>query len=241
MHNIIFAKAGVSCFYESLVQVSSSVFQMNISAKNPRLRKYENRHRQLYLTMKRFLIFQFMLLPLISIGQNSNDTTLTYIYNTILKTYFYDTISRYNGIVYYDKIEMLKNQNKLLIRVDIDTNNLIKNIDKYNLVYINNSSSLTTSVLDKPLKKNINKKVCTLKYIFINTDTIDVSVRITEIKKIQNKIIAPYFWTFCGGTRGYIPDYRFYYDKDSNTWKFYTSADILIHKDEEEKQFLMKK
>ncbi len=41
-HNIIFAKAGVSCFYESLVQVSSSVFQMNISAKNPRLRKYEN-------------------------------------------------------------------------------------------------------------------------------------------------------------------------------------------------------
>jgi len=42
-HNIIFAKAGVSCFYEILVQGSSSVFQMNISAKNPRLRKYEKR------------------------------------------------------------------------------------------------------------------------------------------------------------------------------------------------------
>ena len=42
-HNIIFAKAGVWCFYESFVQGSNSVFQMNICAKNPRLRKYENR------------------------------------------------------------------------------------------------------------------------------------------------------------------------------------------------------
>lgn len=44
--NIIFAKAGVSCFYESEVQGSSSVFQMNICAKNPRLRKYEKRYLQ---------------------------------------------------------------------------------------------------------------------------------------------------------------------------------------------------
>jgi hypothetical protein len=45
--NIIFAKAGVSCFYESLVQGSSSVFQMNICAKNPRLRKYEKRWQKI--------------------------------------------------------------------------------------------------------------------------------------------------------------------------------------------------
>ena len=43
MPNIIFAKAGVKCFYESLVQGSSSVFQMNICAENPRLRKYAKR------------------------------------------------------------------------------------------------------------------------------------------------------------------------------------------------------
>ncbi len=42
-HNIIFAKAGVLCLYESLVQGSSSVFQMNICAKNPHLRKYGKR------------------------------------------------------------------------------------------------------------------------------------------------------------------------------------------------------
>ena len=42
-HNIIFAKAGVSCFYESLLQGTSLVFQLNICAKNPRLRKYEKR------------------------------------------------------------------------------------------------------------------------------------------------------------------------------------------------------
>jgi len=38
-----FAKAGVWCFYESLVQGSNSVFQLNICAENPPLRKAENR------------------------------------------------------------------------------------------------------------------------------------------------------------------------------------------------------
>jgi hypothetical protein len=41
--NSRFAKAGVSCFYYSLVQGSSSVFQMNICAKNPPLRKAAKR------------------------------------------------------------------------------------------------------------------------------------------------------------------------------------------------------
>ena len=43
-HNIIFAKAGVSCFYESLLQGTSLVFQLNICAKNPRLRQYSKRY-----------------------------------------------------------------------------------------------------------------------------------------------------------------------------------------------------
>jgi aspartyl protease family protein len=42
-HNIGFAKWRVQCFYDSLVQGSSSVFQMNICAENPPLRKAENR------------------------------------------------------------------------------------------------------------------------------------------------------------------------------------------------------
>jgi hypothetical protein len=41
--NIGFAKWRVLCFYESLVQGSSSVFQLNICAENPPLRKAENR------------------------------------------------------------------------------------------------------------------------------------------------------------------------------------------------------
>ena len=52
-HNIGFAKWRVSCFYESIVQGSSSVFQMNICAENPPLRKAENRyasfHKYLFL------------------------------------------------------------------------------------------------------------------------------------------------------------------------------------------------
>lgn len=46
-HNIGFAKWRVECFYDSLVQSSSSVFQMNICAKNPPLRKAENRYLKL--------------------------------------------------------------------------------------------------------------------------------------------------------------------------------------------------
>ena len=42
-HNIGFAKWRVKCFYDSLVQGSSSVFQLNICAENPPLRKAENR------------------------------------------------------------------------------------------------------------------------------------------------------------------------------------------------------
>lgn len=44
--NIGFAKWRVQCFYDSLVQGASSVFQMNICAKNPPLRKAENRYLQ---------------------------------------------------------------------------------------------------------------------------------------------------------------------------------------------------
>ena len=43
--NIGFAKWRVKCFYESFVQSSSSVFQMKFCAKNPPLRKAENRYR----------------------------------------------------------------------------------------------------------------------------------------------------------------------------------------------------
>ena len=46
--NIGFAKWRVQCFYESLVQGSSSVFQLHICAENPPLRKAENRYRAFY-------------------------------------------------------------------------------------------------------------------------------------------------------------------------------------------------
>jgi len=43
MHNSRFAKAGISCFYDSEVLNSSFVHLMKCSAKNPRLRKAANR------------------------------------------------------------------------------------------------------------------------------------------------------------------------------------------------------
>ena len=44
--NSRFAKAGVSCFYESEVLNSSFVLLMKFSAKNPRLRKAAKRYLQ---------------------------------------------------------------------------------------------------------------------------------------------------------------------------------------------------
>lgn len=44
--NTGFAKWRVKCFYDSLVQDSSLVFQMKFSGKNPPLRKARIRYRQ---------------------------------------------------------------------------------------------------------------------------------------------------------------------------------------------------
>ena len=44
--NSRFAKAGVSCFYDSEVLNSSFVHLMKFSAENPRLRKAAKRYRQ---------------------------------------------------------------------------------------------------------------------------------------------------------------------------------------------------
>jgi hypothetical protein len=45
-YNSRFAKAGVSCFYDSEVLNSSFVLLMKFSAKNPRLRKAAKRYKQ---------------------------------------------------------------------------------------------------------------------------------------------------------------------------------------------------
>jgi len=47
-HNSRFAKAGVSCCYDSEVLNSSFVHLMKFSAKNPRLRKAAKRYVQPY-------------------------------------------------------------------------------------------------------------------------------------------------------------------------------------------------
>jgi hypothetical protein len=44
--NSRFAKAGVSCFYESEVLNLSFVYLMKFGAKNPRLRKAAKRYKQ---------------------------------------------------------------------------------------------------------------------------------------------------------------------------------------------------
>jgi len=46
-HNSRFAKAGVSCFYDSEVLCSSFVHLMKFSAEKPRLRKAANRYASL--------------------------------------------------------------------------------------------------------------------------------------------------------------------------------------------------
>ena len=46
--NSRFAKAGVSCFYDSEVLNSSFVHLMKFSAKNPRLRKAAKRYQKVF-------------------------------------------------------------------------------------------------------------------------------------------------------------------------------------------------
>lgn len=64
-YNSRFAKAGVSCFYDSEVLNSSFVHLMKFRAKNPRLRKAANRQ-----AVKKALLIKLHLyqMPLISIS-----------------------------------------------------------------------------------------------------------------------------------------------------------------------------
>ncbi|MFT6970869.1 MAG: ligand-binding SRPBCC domain-containing protein [Roseivirga sp.] len=66
MHNIGFAKWRVQCFYDSLVQGSSSVFQVNICAVNPPLRKAENRSQSTHF------LFQGQPMPTIKLQTHIN-------------------------------------------------------------------------------------------------------------------------------------------------------------------------
>jgi len=52
--NSRFAKAGVSCFYDSEVLYASFVHLMKFSAKNPRLRKAAKRWLQLFHYISKF-------------------------------------------------------------------------------------------------------------------------------------------------------------------------------------------
>jgi len=63
----IFAKWRIQCFYDRLVQGSSFVFQKNISAGNPPLRKAENREAALW-PVSFILLFkiEYLLLALVS-------------------------------------------------------------------------------------------------------------------------------------------------------------------------------
>ena len=44
--NKVLLKAGVTRFYDTFVHNQTLVFQLNFSAKNPRLRQYPDRYRQ---------------------------------------------------------------------------------------------------------------------------------------------------------------------------------------------------
>ena len=57
--NSRFAKAGVSCFYDSEVLNSSFVHLMKFSAENPRLRKAAKRYGQAYKNRIKLLISEY--------------------------------------------------------------------------------------------------------------------------------------------------------------------------------------
>lgn len=68
--NIGFAKWRVMCFYDSLVQGSRSVFQLNICAEIPPLRKAENRYASVYEFFNNTLFFYIDLYLFITIFEN---------------------------------------------------------------------------------------------------------------------------------------------------------------------------
>jgi hypothetical protein len=156
----------------------------------------------------------FLILPIISFGQNLNDSILMSFYNKTLTYYFSDSIT-------------LPDQKKfgcLLVKIDIETSSLIKNRGPNKFLYFNDSTE-KNKILSWPYRRNNGRSIYRINHKLIGRDTVDIIIGGWTIEEASRKKLFLGVW--CGGTLGYIPEGRFIYNKASDKWIFTTSGEIM--------------
>jgi hypothetical protein len=166
------------------------------------------------------IIYLFILplfLPTVSLGQTLSDSLLAVLYNQTLTSYFPDTLPNKDG----------KKFGYIIIQTDFDVSKLIEKngVNKFKFI---NSRTRKQAVLNKPLKTNRNRKIYWIKHNVYGRDTIDVNIGAWEIEDVNKKRIS--LSVGCGGDMGYIPDGRFIFNSNNNTWIFISGKVIITEK-----------
>ncbi len=165
----------------------------------------------------RILIILTILLPIISFGQNINDSLLSTFYNKTISLYFAD--STFNN--HHSEFETI------LIQTDFDTSRLVKYLDKNKFTYFDSNTD-KHSILEKPFKKNNGRNIYCINHNVLHNDTIDVNIGGWTLSNVTKKTMSLGAW--CGGTMGYIPNGRFIFDNFSKYWIFVSRQEIINHK-----------
>jgi hypothetical protein len=120
-----------------------------------------------------------------------------------------------------------------LIRINIDSTNLIRSNGKDKFKYYNKRS--VRKVLSRPYKRNNGRDIYNISYKPFGADTIDILISTWTIVKMTKKTFKIHVG--CGGTMGYIPEGRFVFNQTTKSWTFYSYDDIVDQKLREEEIF----
>lgn len=166
--------------------------------------------------MRKLIPILIIMLPTVSFGQDNNDSLLTTFYNKTIALYFSDT--SFSNKTKFDHI---------LLQTDFDTIGLIKNLGFNKFKYFDSKTN-KHSVLDKPFKINNGRNIYWVNHKTIAQDTIDINIGGWTIESVTKKTM--YLGAWCGGTRDYIPNGRFIFDKEKKTWTFVSGQEIFNQK-----------
>ena len=155
----------------------------------------------------KFLIILSFAFPTISLGQNLSDSLFATFYNKTLTYYYSDTTT------YEDQIKF----GCILYQTDFDTTKLLRTVGRNTFKFFTSKTN-KHSLLNKPLKNNIDRRIYWIKHQTFGQDTVDITIGAWTITHVDKKHLSINVW--CGGTMGYLPNARFIFNKLTNAWLF---------------------
>lgn len=154
-----------------------------------------------------------------------SDSALSGFYVTAVKSYC-DTLMRSRSL--YD----LKG---ILLETNIAPSLLPESDNRNRFLWFKRGSSLYP-VLPKPLRKNTGRFVYTVYHAYMGSDTLDIHISTAHISLINRKEL--WLGIECGGTTGNMPEARFIYRPEQESWEYICYERLISERLNEEKKQL---